>query len=652
MARRALVHAALSVAVVTSGCSGGEKTPAPPPADLVLRNGGIYTVDAQRSWAQAAAIRDGAIVAVGDEASIAPYVGSTTRVVDLAGHIALPGLHDSHVHPIRGGLMLLGCSLDLLPSVEALVERVRECAARTQGEWVVGDNYDLSLFPEGNAHKSVLDAVVPDRPVYLRGSDGHSGWANSKALALAGIEADTPDPPKGVIERDPGTGEPSGTLRETATALIEAKIPKPTAMENAAALKAALREMASVGVTSFIDAWVSESQLQTYAAVAKEGVLSARVRTCLVHGVLGDHEGAEFDRVLASLDGYASERLDTHCIKIFLDGVLEGETAALLEPYVDSPDHRGELNLEPAALADAVSRFDAMGLQVHMHAIGDHAARAGLDAVAEARERNGERDRRHHIAHLQLVHPDDLPRFAQLGVTANFQALWAYPDTWITEINLPAVGKERVDRMYPIGSVMRAGGRIVGGSDWFVSSVNPWLAIETAVTRADAAGEIEGVLNAGERVDLATMIAAYTIEGAWLAGREKENGSIETGKRADLVVLDRNVFEVPAEQIGDAEVVLTILDGEVIYERARSGGLGRAPAGTSPTGADPGSEPPLQWKLYLNVKPIVRGWLMEMRGEPQRLLMNCSARSSQMFSIQNVAVHLSDSRPSCRSPVS
>jgi predicted amidohydrolase YtcJ len=551
------------------GCSSGEH--APQPADIVLRNGGIYTVDAQRSWAQAAAIRDGAIVAVGDESAIAPYVGSATRVIDLEGHTALPGLHDSHVHPIRGGAMLLGCSLDLIPSVDALLAKVVECAERTNSEWIVGDNYDLGLFPpEGNANKAILDAVIGDRPVYLRGSDGHSGWANSKALALAAIDAHTPDPPKGVIERDPNTGEPSGTLRETANELIEAKIPKPTLEENETALKAALHEMASVGITSFVDAWVNESQLQTYAIAEKNGELTARVRACLVYGVLGEHQGEEFERVLASLDSYESPEIDTGCIKLFLDGVLEGETAALLEPYLDGNGASGELNFEPAALADAVSRFDAMGMQVHMHAIGDRAVRAGLDAVAEAQRRNGTHDNRHHIAHLQLVDSADIPRFASLGVTANFQALWAFPDTWITGINLPALGQARVDRMYPIGSIVGAGGRIVGGSDWFVSSVNPWLAIETAVLREDPTGQIKGVLNADERVDLATMIAAYTSNGAWLVHHERENGSIEVGKQADIIVVDRKLFDIPPDQIGDTQVLLTILNGKVIYERPQA----------------------------------------------------------------------------------
>ena len=334
------------------------------------------------------------------------------------------------------------------------------------------------------------------------------------------IDAHTPDPPKGVIERDPKTGAPSGTLRETANELIAAHIPKPTLEENEAALRAALHEMASVGITSFVDAWVGEPDLQTYAALDRAGELTARVRTCLCYGVNAQAQGEAWEALLRSLGDYDAPLIDTRCIKLFLDGVLEGETAALLEPYLDAGDHRGELNFEPDALNDVVSRFDGMGLQVHMHAIGDRAVRAGLDAVAAARRRNGVHDNRHTIAHLQLVDPADIPRFAELDVTANFQALWAFPDAWITGINLPAVGQARVDRMYPIASIARAGGRIVGGSDWFVSSVNPLLAIETAMTREDPSGEITGVLNADERVDLQTMIAAYTINGAWLVRQE------------------------------------------------------------------------------------------------------------------------------------
>jgi hypothetical protein len=255
-------------------------------------------------------------------------------------------------------------------------------------------------------------------------------------------------------------------------------------------------------------------------------------------------------------------------VKIFVDGVLEGETAALLEPYLDRPDFLGTLNYEPDELARLVTRIDGMGMQVHMHAIGDRAVRAGLDAVAAARAANGAGTWMHHIAHLQLIDPADLPRFAQLNVAANYQALWAYPDGYITDINLPVVGEARVRRMYPIGSTLRSGAVVVGGSDWSVSSLNPLDAIQVAVTRADPDGKIEAVLNESERIDLVAMLAAYTINAARLMRQEQTTGSIEPGKAADLIVLDRNLLAVPANEIRTARVLRTLLDGETI-SRAR-----------------------------------------------------------------------------------
>jgi predicted amidohydrolase YtcJ len=546
-------------------CTSGSEEPDVAPADLVFVNGGIYTVDAERRWAEAAAVRGGEFVAVGDNADVEALVGATTRVVDLAGRMALPGFHDAHVHPLSAGRALLGCPLQDATSVEALLDAVRACAERTKGTWVVGDDFDLALFPGGNPRRETLDAVLPDRPALLRASDGHNSWANSRALELAGITADSVDPPKGVIERDPATGAPSGTLRETAQGLVHRLLPKPTPDEDLRALRTALREMNGYGITSFIDAAVAESHWKAYRRLDEAGELRARVVTSLTYGVFAEHQGDDFERVLARRGDYASPRLRTGAVKLFLDGVLEGETAALLQPYVGMGDHRGALNFEQPALDAAVARFDAMGLQVHMHAIGDAAVRAGLDAVQRARERNGPSDNRHHIAHLQLVDPADLRRFAALGVAANFQGIWAYPDAWITEINLPVVGRDRVERMYPIGSLQRSGARIVGGSDWSVSSANPLLAMETAVRREDADGRVAGVLNAGERVSLATMIDAYTIHGAWLMHQEDRVGSIEVGKRADAVVLGRDLFRTPADAIGEVEVQLTLVDGRVVH---------------------------------------------------------------------------------------
>ena len=537
------------------------------PADLVLLNGGIYTVDAERSWAEAAAVRDGVFVEIGPNAAIEPLVGPDTRVIDLAGRMALPGFHDAHVHPTMGGYALLGCDLDGLGSVETIIEKVTACALETDQGWLEGHAFNLSLFGQDGPHKSLLDAVSMTRPIILWASDGHNAWANSVALELAGITADMADPPLGVIERD-ADGSPSGTLRETAQELVRTVMPKPTLESNVEALRAGIQHLNSFGVTSFIDAWVGLEDYQSYQAVDRAGDLTARVVTSLTYeSGFAKHQGEEFDQVLAGRNEFESERLNHDSVKLFLDGVLEGETAALVEPYVGMHGKRGDLILEPEALNAAVTRFDAMGLQVHMHAIGDRAVRAGLDAFEAARRQNGASDNRHHISHLQLIHVDDIERFAALDTAANFQALWAWPDDWIMELNLPVLGEERVQGMYPIASVARAGGRIVGGSDWNVSSANPLDAIETAVRRQDAFAAGGPTLNENERIDLAAMIDAYTINAAWVMHHENITGSIEVGKRADLVVLDRDLFAVPASEINEAKVVMTLLDGMTVWPR-------------------------------------------------------------------------------------
>ena len=540
-------------------------TNAAPAADLVMINGGIYTVDAERSWAEAVAIRDGVIVAVGNNADIRALTGSGTRTMDLDGRMVLPGFHDAHVHPTMGGYALLGCDLEAQSTVESIIAKVTTCAGEAEEGWLEGHAFDLSLFGQDGPHKSLLDAIETERPIILWASDGHNAWANSRALELAGISADTTDPDLGVIERDPD-GSPGGTLRETAQELVRAVIPEPTPESNIEALGAGIRHLNSMGVTSFIDAWVGLEDYQAYQAVEQAGQLTAHVITSLTYeSGFAKHYGEEFDQVLENRTKYESERIKHDSIKLFLDGVLEGETAAVLQPYVGMHGHRGELILSPEELNAAVSRFDAMDLQVHMHAIGDWAVRAGLDAIEAARIQNGDSDNRHHISHLQLIDVDDIERFARLDTAANFQAAWAYPDQWILELNLPVLGEERVQGMYPMASVHKAGGRIVGGSDWNVSTANPLVAIETAVRRQDPLQTAGPVLNGKERVDLATMIDAYTINAAWLMHQEESAGSIEPGKRADFVVLDRNLFNIPADQIDQARVVATLLEGEVVY---------------------------------------------------------------------------------------
>jgi len=539
------------------------------PADLVFIGGAVYTMDAERSWAQAVAVDAGKIAAVGTNAEIEAWIGPDTGIVELSGAMLLPGFHDSHTHPLDGGRQALNCSFVDLDSVEAILDKVRSCALESEetGGWLVGSLWNISLFPGGNPHKELLDAVVPDRPVFLIGSDGHSSWANSRALEVAGIDRGTPDPPLGVIERDASTGEPTGTLRESAGELVRRHLPEITAQDRLEGLRYGVRMANAFGITSVLDAAVGEPDMITYKALEDSGELSVRSVLAMEWGTNFLAGGTDFERVLANRTQYDGPRIDTRAIKLFIDGVLEGHTAALLDPYLDSAGARGTLNFPQETLDQLVTRFDAEGLQVHMHAIGDAAVRAGLDAFEAARDANGPRDNRHHISHLQLIHPDDVPRFAELGVGATFQPLWAIPDAFIMDINLPEVGPERVNRMYPIGSVQRAGGLIIGGSDWDVSSMNPLLAIQVALTRSDPSGVAQGVLNAAERVDLDTMLAAYTINGAYTMRHDALTGSIEIGKAADLVVLEHNLFEIPADEIGDVRVLRTLIDGNTVYQR-------------------------------------------------------------------------------------
>jgi predicted amidohydrolase YtcJ len=570
--RNAATLLVLSVVVVLTACEWetpqqGSLETKTLIADTVFINGGIYTVDQERSWAEAVAIVDGVIIAVGGNSDIEAFTGPATQTIDLKGAMALPGFHDAHVHPTMGGYALLGCALENESSIDAIIEKVTSCASEEGQGWLEGHAFDLALFGQDGPDKALLDAIDTERPIILWASDGHNAWANSRALELAEITLETENPELGVIERN-AFGEPSGTLRETAQELVRAVMPAPTLESNVAALKMGIHHLNSHGITSYIDAWVGEEDYQSYEVLEQAGDLTARVVTSLTFGSgFAKHSGEEFERVLAGRGAYESERLNHDSIKFFVDGVLEGESAALLEPYIGKHGHRGELILSPAELDAAVTRFDAMGLQVHMHAIGDRAVRAGLDAIEAAWKVNGEQDNRHHIAHLQMIHIDDFERFSELNTSANFQSLWAEPDDWIMELNLPVVGEERVQGMYPIASVKRAGGLLVGGSDWNVSSANPLEAIETAVRRQNAFEDSGPVLNESERVSLATMIDAYTINAAWLMHHEAKTGSIEVGKRADIIVLDRQLFEIPATQISDAKVLMTILDGEVIYLR-------------------------------------------------------------------------------------
>ena len=426
-----------------------------------------------------------------------------------------------------------------------------------------GTGWELTTFPDANPTRELLDRVVSDRPAYFDAMDGHSAWVNSKALALAGVTKNTPDPPHGRIERDPKTGEPSGALREDAIGLVSRHLPKRTPQDYAAGLEAALRAANAFGLTSLQEANASEAELAAYAAADASGTLTARVVAAISCDT--DKGVAEVPRLAALRQKYRGKGFRADGVKIFADGVLETRTAAVLQPYVGFGDDRGKLNLEPDAFGALATALDAQGFQIHVHAIGDRGIRATLDALEAARKANGARDARHHVAHIQLFDPADIPRFRELGVVANFQPFWASGDAYLLELTEPKLGPERSRWLYPIRSLRDSGAAIAFGSDWNVSSLNPLDGIQVAVTHREVSKGPGPPWLPEERIGLPDAIAAYTIGGAYLDFTERETGSIETGKAADLVVLDQNLFAIPASQIHEAKVLWTLLEGKEVY---------------------------------------------------------------------------------------
>ena len=532
-------------------------------AALVLRGGEVYTVDAARSWASAIAVRDGRIVYVGSDSLPRGLIGPGTRIVELAGAMVLPGFQDAHVHPISSGVELTECHLHSLTTAVAVLDSIRACAlARADRPWVRGSGWQLPIFPRGNPSRLDLDRAVPDRPALFYAADGHSAWLNSRALALAGITRHTVDPVNGRIERDPG-GEPSGTLRESAMGLVDRVVPARTRAERAAGLERAQREANAFGITSIFAATADEPDLAAYAEADRAGALTLRV-------VAAAYSGAQADSILPRAQAwrtqYATGRVRPNAVKLFQDGVIEARTAALLAPYLDRAGDAGTPIFDQPTLDRLTADLDGDGFQVHVHAIGDRAVRMALDAFAQARERNGPRDSRHAITHLQLIDPADWPRFRALGVVVNFQALWANGDDYLTKLTEPALGPARSRWLYPIASLVRTGAVVTGGSDWSVSSLNPLEAIEVGITHRNPGDSAAAAWNPAERVDLATMIALYTINAAWALHQEDKTGSIEPGKLADLVVLDQNLFQIPADRIHEARVIRTLLEGKTVYE--------------------------------------------------------------------------------------
>ena len=556
-------------------------------ADLIFTGGPVYTVPGGRREmvraeadggqpATAVAVRGGRIAAVGGDAEIAARAGGRTIRVGLRGRPLLPGFQDAHVHPVFAGLTMLRCDLaDAADQADAL-RRVRAyAAAHPDLEWISGSGWRMEWFAGGTPARELLDSVTGGQ-AYLTNRDGHGAWVNSRALELAGLTAGTPDPADGRIERGPG-GEPQGTLHEGAAPLAGRLVPPPTAAEQRRGLLLAQQHLHALGITAWQDAIVGDylgypDPLPAYLAAAADGTLTARVTGALWWD---RGRGAEqLDDLLGRRQAARQGRFQAGTVKIMQDGVAENFTAGMIDPYLDGcgcqTSNSGLSYVDPADLAEQVTRLDAAGFGVHVHAIGDRAVREALDAFAAARAANLVSPGRHHIAHLQVIHPDDIPRFAQLAVTANMQALWAAHEPQMDELTIPFLGPQRAARQYPFGALLRSGARLAAGSDWAVSSANPLWGVHVAVNRTLPPGEGEpeaGPLLPGQALTLPQAMAAYTAGSAYVNYLD-ETGAVAPGYLADLVILDRDPFTGPPQEIALATVDATYVEGAQVYPAA------------------------------------------------------------------------------------
>jgi predicted amidohydrolase YtcJ len=532
--------------------------------------------------------RGPAVAASGASGAAGP--AGSAELVDLQGGTLLPGFIDAHAHPVFAGDQLRHCDLRGAATAAGYVELVAAYARdHPDEEWITGGGWSMDAFPGGVPSRDLLDAVVPGRPVFLPNRDGHGAWVNTRALTMAGISGSTPDPADGRIERD-ASGEPVGMLQEGAADLVARLLPEVTEDDWYRALLAAQDHLFSLGITGWQDAIVGSYQgaadpFSAYLRAAATGTLQATVV-----GALWWDRASGLEQLAGLLHRRSAARVGRFratSVKMMLDGVAENHTAAMLEPYLDghgcATGHLGLDFIDPAELPRYVTALDAEGFGVHFHALGDRAVRNALDAVAAARRARaggprgatggqpGADDRpRHHLAHLQVVHPDDIPRFAQLSATANIQPLWATHEPQMDELTIPFLGERRSGWQYPFRSLQAAGAPLCAGSDWPVSSPNPLWGAHVAVNRnlpAEAGGSDAEPFLPHQALGLERVLAAYTSGSAWVNGRERAAGSVAEGYDADLAVVDADLRHLPAGEICRAAVVSTWVRGRPVYQR-------------------------------------------------------------------------------------
>jgi predicted amidohydrolase YtcJ len=537
--------------------------------DLVIVGAALEPVVGRlRPGADALAVAGDRISAIGSSVELGALAGPHTDVVELSGQTVVPGFVDAHVHPIEGGMARSQCDLHDLSGADAYLEAIAAyAAAHPDRPWIRGGGWSLPDFPGGNPRRDTLDRIVPDRPVFLYNRDGHDAWVNTAALTVAGIDRGTPDPADGRIERDPD-GEPSGALHEGATDLVDRLAPPTRQRERLAGLLEGQRHLHALGITGWQEAYARPHDQAAYRDVLRSGQLTARVRLAMLWD---SHRGLEqIDELVERREQARLDGLDAGSVKLFVDGIIENQTAVTVEPYLradGSPtDNRGIPMIEPALLRAAVAELDARGFQCHFHAIGDGGVRLALNAVEGARLTNGASDHRHHIAHVELIHPDDIGRFATIGAVANMQPFWAMHEAQMRDLRIPVLGMERARWQFPFRSLLAAGARLAGGSDWPVTTPNPLLEMEVAITRTDTDDRDGQALFPEERLTLDEALAAFTIGSAYVNHQDAQAGSLEVGKRADLAVLDRDIRAPDAGPLGQAQVVATFVGGAPVWD--------------------------------------------------------------------------------------
>ena len=529
-------------------------------ADLVLLGGTVEAIAERASPADAVAVRDGRIVEVGRPADVRPWIGPRTDVLELAGETILPGFGDAHVHPIEAGMLADRCDLRDLADASAVADAViRYAAAHADRSWIVGAGWSLDAFERGEPGRELLDRLVGGRPAFLESNDGHVAWVSTAALRVSRVTRDTPDPPDGRIVRD-ATGEPAGTLVDGAVALVARHLPATTDEERLAGLRAALAELNGLGITAWQDAHVEPADLAAYREADAAGWLTARVQAALWWDrQRGLEQIEELEDLRSSVR--PGGRLRASSVKLMLDGIVESRTAWMSAPYHGTDGERGAPFIDPGLVREAVVELDRRGFQAHFHAIGDAAVTLALDAVEEARRRNGPSDNRHHVSHLEVVHPRDLPRFAELGAVANIQPYWAVDDDQMQQLRIPLLGPDRIGWQFSFASLRRAGALLAGGSDWPVTTANPLLEMEVAVTRVSPGARDGEPFRPEQRLTLDDVLRAFTAGTAFVNRLDDRTGTIEVGKQADLVILDRNLRAPDGSPIGDARVRRTYVAG-------------------------------------------------------------------------------------------